>query len=225
MLQQSQCAWEATKELVRLLPNPPPLPCKPTTQWHLKPQFQKKKRCSRWLPDQVDPPGDSPLPLFAGAFRGVTITTDTSPQAVAQVVQEVAVMLQKWAICIADPPNKNRGFYSRLECPIIICIPVHRCNPPGDSGNEGWNTRPPKRAPVNLAFFALQIDSEATRPIVPDYNTDLMALLQNHRHPIDHRGRWCAVNHAFPCIPSLPGRRSTSCVPSPRNPRSRSAVT
>ncbi|MGH0126923.1 UNVERIFIED_CONTAM: hypothetical protein FKN15_027996 [Acipenser sinensis] len=62
-------------------------------------------------------------------------------------------------------------------------------NPPADSGNSGWNTRPPKRAPAKPSFFALQIHSNATRPIVPEDNTDLVAPLQNHRRPIGHRGR------------------------------------
>ncbi|MGH0124151.1 UNVERIFIED_CONTAM: hypothetical protein FKN15_030983 [Acipenser sinensis] len=35
------------------------------------------------------------------------MTTVTDPQVIAQVAQEVAVMLQKWAICIVDPLNKN----------------------------------------------------------------------------------------------------------------------
>ncbi|MGH0125992.1 UNVERIFIED_CONTAM: hypothetical protein FKN15_007299 [Acipenser sinensis] len=61
-------------------------------------------------------------------------------------------------------------------------------NPPADSGNGGWNTRPPKRTPAKLSFFALQIHSDATRPIVPEDNTDLAAPLQNHRRPIGHRG-------------------------------------
>ncbi|MGH0131642.1 UNVERIFIED_CONTAM: hypothetical protein FKN15_061735 [Acipenser sinensis] len=57
-------------------------------------------------------------------------------------------------------------------------------NPPADSGNGGWNTRPPKRAPAKPSFFALQIHSNATRPIVPEDNTDLAAPLQSHRRPI-----------------------------------------
>ncbi|MGH0117948.1 UNVERIFIED_CONTAM: hypothetical protein FKN15_042723 [Acipenser sinensis] len=44
-------------------------------------------------------------------------------------------------------------------------------NPPADSGNGGWNTRPPKRAPAKPSFFAVQIHSNATRPIVPEDNT------------------------------------------------------
>ncbi|MGH0134995.1 UNVERIFIED_CONTAM: hypothetical protein FKN15_008898 [Acipenser sinensis] len=32
---------------------------------------------------------------------------------------------------------------------------------------------PPKRVPTNPSFFALRIHSEATRPIMPDGNTDL----------------------------------------------------
>ncbi|MGH0164445.1 UNVERIFIED_CONTAM: hypothetical protein FKN15_047124 [Acipenser sinensis] len=48
-------------------------------------------------------------------------------------------------------------------------------NPPADSGNSDWNTRPPKRAPAKPSFFALQIHSDATRPIVPEDNTDLAA--------------------------------------------------
>ncbi|MGH0129520.1 UNVERIFIED_CONTAM: hypothetical protein FKN15_009275 [Acipenser sinensis] len=62
-------------------------------------------------------------------------------------------------------------------------------NPPANSGNGGWNTRPPKRAPAKPSFFALQIHSNATRPIVPEDITDLAAPLQNHRLPIGHRGR------------------------------------
>ncbi|MGH0122883.1 UNVERIFIED_CONTAM: hypothetical protein FKN15_023843 [Acipenser sinensis] len=61
-------------------------------------------------------------------------------------------------------------------------------NPLADLGNGGWNTRPPKRAPAKPSFFALQIHSNATRPIVPEDNTDLVAQLQNHRRPIGHRG-------------------------------------
>ncbi|MGH0123289.1 UNVERIFIED_CONTAM: hypothetical protein FKN15_041882 [Acipenser sinensis] len=62
-------------------------------------------------------------------------------------------------------------------------------NPPADLGNGGWNTRPPKRAPAKPSFFALQIHSNATRPIVPEDNTDLAAPLQSYRRPIGHRGR------------------------------------
>ncbi|MBN3281826.1 S39AB protein, partial [Polyodon spathula] len=36
-------------------------------------------------------------------------------------------------------------------------------------------------------IFRLQIHSEATRPIVPEDNTDLVAPLQSHRRPISHR--------------------------------------
>ncbi|MGH0184581.1 UNVERIFIED_CONTAM: hypothetical protein FKN15_015344 [Acipenser sinensis] len=54
-------------------------------------------------------------------------------------------------------------------------------NPSADSGNGGWNTGPPKRAPAKPSFFALQSHSNATRPIVPEDNTDLAAPLQNHR--------------------------------------------
>ncbi|MBN3273799.1 RPB2 polymerase, partial [Polyodon spathula] len=46
-------------------------------------------------------------------------------------------------------------------------------NPPANSGNCGWSTRPPKRAPAN-PFFALWIHSDATRPIVSEDNTDLV---------------------------------------------------
>ncbi|MGH0134845.1 UNVERIFIED_CONTAM: hypothetical protein FKN15_011631 [Acipenser sinensis] len=53
--------------------------------------------------------------------------------------------------------------------------------PAGDSGNGGWNTRPPKRAPAKPSFFALRINSEATRLIVLEDNTDLMAPLQNQQ--------------------------------------------
>ncbi|MGH0182723.1 UNVERIFIED_CONTAM: hypothetical protein FKN15_010323 [Acipenser sinensis] len=60
-------------------------------------------------------------------------------------------------------------------------------NPPADSGNGGWNTCPPKRAPAKPSFFALQIHSNATRPIVPEDNTDLAAPLQSYRRPIGHR--------------------------------------
>ncbi|MGH0154718.1 UNVERIFIED_CONTAM: hypothetical protein FKN15_027950 [Acipenser sinensis] len=35
------------------------------------------------------------------------------------------------------------------------------------------NTRPPKCVPANLSFYTLWIHSEATRPIVPENNTDL----------------------------------------------------
>ncbi|MGH0135544.1 UNVERIFIED_CONTAM: hypothetical protein FKN15_019927 [Acipenser sinensis] len=35
----------------------------------------------------------------------------------------------------------------------------------------------------------VRIHSKATSPIVPEDNTDLAAPLQNHRHPIGHRGR------------------------------------
>ncbi|MGH0187393.1 UNVERIFIED_CONTAM: hypothetical protein FKN15_024801 [Acipenser sinensis] len=44
---------------------------------------------------------------------------------------------------------------------------------------------------------------------MPEDNTDLMAPLQNRRHPIGNRGCWCAVNRGFPCrlSPSLPGCR------------------
>ncbi|MGH0123752.1 UNVERIFIED_CONTAM: hypothetical protein FKN15_058949 [Acipenser sinensis] len=42
MLQQSQRAWESTKELVHIFPKRPPPPRKPATQLHPNPQFQKK---------------------------------------------------------------------------------------------------------------------------------------------------------------------------------------
>ncbi|MGH0129609.1 UNVERIFIED_CONTAM: hypothetical protein FKN15_034486 [Acipenser sinensis] len=53
--------------------------------------------------------------------------------------------------------------------------------PPGDLRNGSCNMRPPKRAPANPSFFVLLIHSDATRPIVPEDNTDLMATLQNRR--------------------------------------------
>ncbi|MGH0162992.1 UNVERIFIED_CONTAM: hypothetical protein FKN15_062810 [Acipenser sinensis] len=55
--------------------------------------------------------------------------------------------------------------------------------------------RPPKRATAKPSFFALRIHIDATRPIVPEDNTDLAAPLQNHRHPIGHRGVADACNY------------------------------
>ncbi|MGH0163500.1 UNVERIFIED_CONTAM: hypothetical protein FKN15_045512 [Acipenser sinensis] len=88
------------------------------------------------------------------------------------------------------------------------------CNPPANSGNSDWSTRPPKRAPAKPSFFTLRIHSDATRPIVPEHNTDLATPLLNHKR----RG--------FPCRPkpSLPGQRSANCAPPPRNSRSRPKI-
>ncbi|MGH0144995.1 UNVERIFIED_CONTAM: hypothetical protein FKN15_057555 [Acipenser sinensis] len=57
--------------------------------------------------------------------------------------------------------------------PNCYLYPGSPLQPPGDSGNGGWNTCPPKRAPANPSFFALWSYSDATRPIVPEDNTDL----------------------------------------------------
>ncbi|MGH0139928.1 UNVERIFIED_CONTAM: hypothetical protein FKN15_076026 [Acipenser sinensis] len=90
--------------------------------------------------------------------------------------------------------------------PNCYLYPGSPLQPPGDSGNGGWNTRPPKCVPANPSFFALRIHSEATRPIVPEDNTDLMAPLQNCRRPNGHRGRWCTLNRRFRDLrPPYPG--------------------
>ncbi|MGH0174904.1 UNVERIFIED_CONTAM: hypothetical protein FKN15_069499 [Acipenser sinensis] len=81
------------------------------------------------------------------------------------------------------------SFLPNLVCPITLYPPLTARNLPADSRNGGWNTRPPKRAPAKPSFFGLQIHSNATRPIVPEDNTDLAAPLQNHRRLISHRGR------------------------------------
>ncbi|MGH0145662.1 UNVERIFIED_CONTAM: hypothetical protein FKN15_031975 [Acipenser sinensis] len=56
---------------------------------------------------------------------------------------------------------------------FIIFIPVHRCNPPATGETED-ETRVLRNVflPI-LSFFALRIRSDATRPIVPEDNTDL----------------------------------------------------
>ncbi|MBN3276487.1 A1CF factor, partial [Polyodon spathula] len=101
-------------------------------------------------------------------------------------------------------PGKNfRVFYSIDLLLVPNCYLYPRLtarNPPADSGNGGWSTCPPKRAPTNPSFFALRIHSEVTRPIVPEDNTDLAAPLQNHRRPIghrDYRGRIQLWGHAI----------------------------
>ncbi|MGH0133056.1 UNVERIFIED_CONTAM: hypothetical protein FKN15_074867 [Acipenser sinensis] len=122
--------------------------------------------------------------------------------------------------------NENQGLFQVVS---LVFAPMPNCylypssprQPLGDSGNGGWNTRPPKRAPANLSFSTLRIHSKATRPIVPEDNTDLMAPLQTVGTLLD------TVNRGFPCRPkrSLPGQRSANCSLPSRNPWSRSAAT
>ncbi|MGH0163466.1 UNVERIFIED_CONTAM: hypothetical protein FKN15_045237 [Acipenser sinensis] len=50
-------------------------------------------------------------------------------------------------------------------------------NIPANLGNDSWSTRPLKRAPAKPSFFTLWIHIDATRPIVPEDNTDLAAPL------------------------------------------------
>ncbi|MGH0191929.1 UNVERIFIED_CONTAM: hypothetical protein FKN15_000973 [Acipenser sinensis] len=56
--------------------------------------------------------------------------------------------------------------------------------PRGDSGN----TRPPKHVPANPSFFALRMHSEATRPIVPEDNTDLNGSTADPQAPYQPQG-------------------------------------
>ncbi|MGH0164543.1 UNVERIFIED_CONTAM: hypothetical protein FKN15_077657 [Acipenser sinensis] len=67
--------------------------------------------------------------------------------------------------------------------PSCYLYPGSPLQPPGDFRNGVWNTRLPKRVPANLSFFALRIHSEATRPIVPEDNTDLNSSAADPRAP------------------------------------------
>ncbi|MGH0154258.1 UNVERIFIED_CONTAM: hypothetical protein FKN15_033631 [Acipenser sinensis] len=60
--------------------------------------------------------------------------------------------------------------------------------PPSNSGNGGWNTHPPKCAPANPSFFTLRIHSEATRPIVPEDNTNLNGSTADPQAPYRPQG-------------------------------------
>ncbi|MGH0129067.1 UNVERIFIED_CONTAM: hypothetical protein FKN15_015666, partial [Acipenser sinensis] len=73
-----------------------------------------------------------------------------------------------------------------------------RQQPPGDSGNGGWNTSPPKWAPANPSFFTLRIHSEATRPIVPEGNTDLNGSTAELQEPYRPQGQLCAAPWELP---------------------------
>ncbi|MGH0126628.1 UNVERIFIED_CONTAM: hypothetical protein FKN15_030184 [Acipenser sinensis] len=84
--------------------------------------------------------------------------------------------------------NGVPSFLPNLECPIIVFYPGSPLQPPGDSGNRGWNTRPPKRVPANLSFFALRIHSKATRPIVLEDNTDLNGSTADPQVPYQPQG-------------------------------------
>ncbi|MGH0175126.1 UNVERIFIED_CONTAM: hypothetical protein FKN15_071093 [Acipenser sinensis] len=64
---------------------------------------------------------------------------------------------------------------------------VHRCNPLVTWETEA-ETCPPKRVPANLSFFALRIISEATRPIVPEDNTDLNVSTADPQAPCQPQG-------------------------------------
>ncbi|MGH0157460.1 UNVERIFIED_CONTAM: hypothetical protein FKN15_039216 [Acipenser sinensis] len=59
--------------------------------------------------------------------------------------------------------------------------------------------RPPKRVPANPSFFALRIHSEATRPIVPEDNTDLNGSTADPQAPYESQGSLvhatCARSH------------------------------
>ncbi|MGH0115149.1 UNVERIFIED_CONTAM: hypothetical protein FKN15_070669 [Acipenser sinensis] len=50
---------------------------------------------------------------------------------------------------------------------------------------------------TDKSLASATIHSDATRPIVPEDNTDLAAPLQNHRRPIGHRGR-SSINQITP---------------------------
>ncbi|MGH0141172.1 UNVERIFIED_CONTAM: hypothetical protein FKN15_062705 [Acipenser sinensis] len=122
MLKRSHCSQESTKELVRLLPKRPPpestkelvrlLPkrpppvSKPTAEWRLG-LSSLKDRHNRLHPL---PETDCSLQFKHGAspFRGVTTTSVTDPLDAAVVSQEVAALLQKWAIRMIDPPTSWR---------------------------------------------------------------------------------------------------------------------
>ncbi|MGH0172237.1 UNVERIFIED_CONTAM: hypothetical protein FKN15_063141 [Acipenser sinensis] len=92
------------------------------------------------------------------------------------IVENRNSMVQVNLLVSGLPVQLNEKEYTEL-LQEHLAIKSSLLQPPGDSGNGGWNTRPPKRVPANPSFFALWMHSEATRPIVPEDNTDLMAQL------------------------------------------------
>ncbi|MGH0171775.1 UNVERIFIED_CONTAM: hypothetical protein FKN15_076487 [Acipenser sinensis] len=107
---------------------------------------------------------------------------------VVSLQEEVTALLTQEHHTLRSSPMVFTPVFSPIwNDQLLIFIPFHRCNPPATRETEA-ETRPLKRVPANLSFFAPWSHSEATRPIVPEDNTDLNGSTADTQAPYQPQG-------------------------------------